>query len=551
MSEDPPAGVSPTAQGFASMLVYTAAWAIVVSPLVVHLSRPQLYPLSPDPNFYVWSLKWWPYAVGHGLDPLHTNLIGAPGGYDLAWTNSIPALSLLLAPLTLAVGPVATFNVLVVLSLPLSAWAAFVLCRRLTGRFWPAFAGGALYGFSAFEMNHIIAGQVNLAFSALLPLLAYLAIRWHQGDLGSGGLVGLLALVLLAEFLISIELFADTTAVAALAFVTGVVVAGPGQRRHVLRLARLGAAAFGLALFAATPYLATALAKIPHGFAHSPQVASMDVLAFVTPRPGHTLGPGWLADAAARFPSASRDGYLGIPLVGIAIAFAVTNWSRRIARFLIVLLTIVVVISLGPQLHVDGRSVGGLPWGRLWHLPVVRSAFPARFMAFAFLIASVVVALWLARPRSRPWIPWTAAAVAVAAMAANTPALDIAPTRTPAFFSSGSYQRVLERSATVLVLPDRGNVGMLWQAQADMGVRLAGGFVGATLTPHFGQPAPISDVAGGVITPDRARRFRTFLHRARVDAILVDLGLPGRWPAILAKLGYSGRVMGGVLVYRT
>ena len=90
-------------------------------------------------------------------------------------------LSLLLTPLTLAASPVASFNLLVILSLPLSGWAAFVLCRRITGRFWPAFAGGAVYGFSAFEMNHIFAGQLNLAVSFLLPIMAYMVVRWLDG----------------------------------------------------------------------------------------------------------------------------------------------------------------------------------------------------------------------------------------------------------------------------------------------------------------------------------------------------------------------------------
>ncbi len=60
------------------------------------------------------------------------------------------------------------------IGLPVSAWAAFVLCRRLTGKFWPSIVGGAVYGFSAFEMGHNFAGQINLTYSLLLPLLAYL-----------------------------------------------------------------------------------------------------------------------------------------------------------------------------------------------------------------------------------------------------------------------------------------------------------------------------------------------------------------------------------------
>ena len=63
-----------------------------------------------DPNFYIWSLRWWPYAISHGLNPLHSHQIGAPGGYQLAWTTSVPAVAVVLAPITAALGPITSFN---------------------------------------------------------------------------------------------------------------------------------------------------------------------------------------------------------------------------------------------------------------------------------------------------------------------------------------------------------------------------------------------------------------------------------------------------------
>ena len=54
-----------------------------------------------DPNFYVWCLRWWPYAVVHGLNPLYTHQIAAPAGHSLAWVTTVPPLALLAAPLTL------------------------------------------------------------------------------------------------------------------------------------------------------------------------------------------------------------------------------------------------------------------------------------------------------------------------------------------------------------------------------------------------------------------------------------------------------------------
>ena len=227
-------------QGLIALAAYLAVWILwQVHPLVGHPGQAQLDVTSPDPNFYLWCLRWWPYAVTHGLDPLRTTQLGAPAGYNLAWDTTVPPLALLDWPLTAAVGPVAAFNLLVAFSIPLSGWAAFVLCRRLTSRFWPALAAGFVYGFSAYEMNHIQAGQLNLAFSLLLPLMAYLVVAWRDGVIGSLPFAVLLTLALAAQFYLFLETFAFLTAVGAVALLAGWVLAGPATRPRVTRLAWL------------------------------------------------------------------------------------------------------------------------------------------------------------------------------------------------------------------------------------------------------------------------------------------------------------------------
>src|SRR5437016_3586314 len=48
-----------------------------------------------DAAIFVWSLRWWPHAIGHLVDPLYTHLLFAPRGVDLAWTTTIPGPSVL------------------------------------------------------------------------------------------------------------------------------------------------------------------------------------------------------------------------------------------------------------------------------------------------------------------------------------------------------------------------------------------------------------------------------------------------------------------------
>jgi hypothetical protein len=95
-----------------------------------------------DPEIFVWSVAWWPHAILHGDNPFVSHAIWAPDGINLAWTTSVPAIAVAVAPVTLLFGPVAGYNVAALLLPALAAWAAFLLCRHVTRAFWPSLAGG-------------------------------------------------------------------------------------------------------------------------------------------------------------------------------------------------------------------------------------------------------------------------------------------------------------------------------------------------------------------------------------------------------------------------
>ena len=556
---------SPALQGLVALVIYLAVWVLAgARPLVVHLGQPRLLPGGPsglDPDLFTWCLRWWPYAIGHGLNPLHTALIGAPAGYRLAWVPLVPALALPAAPLTLTAGPVVAFNLLVAASLPLSGWAAFVLCRRLTGCFWPALAAGAVYGFSAYETTAARHGDLNLMFSLLLPLMAYLVVAWRDRAIGSPAFVALLGLAMAAQFYLYLETFTFMTAVWVLALLVGYALAGRDGRPAVARLGLLVGLSYLLAVVLAAPYLAAALAHVPPGFAR-PSRQALDLAGLVVPA-DRTFGLGWLAHYAGIRSAGARASYVGIPLMALAVAFAIATWSRKITKFLLVLFVLLILVGLGPAVTVEGRQIIGLPWARLWRLPVASDALPQRVMVFAFLVLAVIVALWLAGPPSRRWprwARWLLALLAIAAVVADTPALSVSQgPGLPAFIATGEYRQYLVRGETVVVVSRRGNAGLLWQAETDFYTRLAGGYVGPSNAarartlprPLTVVPQPVTALAGHRLTRRDVQGFRRFVRRAEVGAILVDSSSAGRWPGILRKLGLRGRAVGGVIIYRT
>jgi len=541
---------SPVVQGGIAFLIYFLVWVPTAFRTIVHhLGQALLDQKSMDPNFYIWCMRWWPYAIGHGHNPVFTHMIEAPAGHSLAWVTTIPPLSLLAAPLTLTAGPVVTFNILAAAALPVSAWAAFVLCRRLTGKFWAALVGGAVYGFSAYEMNHGSAGQLNLAYSLLLPLLAYLIVLWQSGRISSKVFVVLAGVVMGLQYYLFEETFAGLTGMLVVGFLVAFAVAGRDYRPEVSRLLKVMIPAYALAAVLAAPYFLLALASKPPKPA---RITGMDLASLVIPRPGRTYGIGWLTKAAAGPDLISAGCFVGIPLFVVAVVLAVTRWKSPLVRFLTIMLAFTIVASIGPVLRIDGHVAAVLPWAHLFHEPFIKNAYPARLMLFAYLVLAVATAIFLAQagPRIR-WVSLPLGILVLAFLALDSAPIGAQPHNTvPAFISRPDlYRRNLSPDEIVVVVSNVGNAGMLWQAQSSFYMRIAGGYINAGLSHKTDLPRVVQALAHA--SPAAIARFENYVRADHIGAVLIDYHHQPRWAKVFAHMGLRGHLSGGVLVYPT
>jgi hypothetical protein len=541
---------SPALQGGIAFLVYLVVWVgTAFRPLVEHPAQARLDQASQDPNLFTWIMRWWPYAIGHGLNPLYTHETGQVAvSHSLAWVTTVPPLALLATPVTLVAGPLVSFTLLAAVALPASAWAAFVLCRRLTGQFWPALVGGAVFGFSAYEMNHGSAGQLNLAYSLLLPILAYLILVWRDGSIRTRTFVILAGLTMALQFYLSVEIFADLTAILVVSLLVGIVVAGRDGQQQIARLARIVGLAYVIGVVLAAPYAVYMLTVKAPKLKHS---TGMDLASLVIPRPGRTFGIAWLTHAAAGPIKDSAACYVGVPLVLLVVLLAVTTWSSKLVRFLSCMLVLIVLASIGPEMHLEGRSRGAVPWAALFRLPLVRNSIPLRLMLFAYLALAVATALWLAGPARRvSWARWALAVLVVASIALDTVPIKVSHhTTVPKFISSGQYRRQLSPGEVVVVVSEVGNAGMLWQAQTDFYMRIAGGYFTEGISHRTDLPLPVQHLAAA--TPARLAQFERFVKADHVGAILLQTGQEPPWVGIFGKLGLVGHTTEGVIVYPT
>src|SRR5256712_10872922 len=201
-----------TGLGVSCALSALVACVLVGPGVIVHPSSAAVG-LNPASDFQVmtWSLEWWPWAVGHGVDLLHTHLLWPPEGFSTLWMTTIPVPALLAAPLTLTAGPLVAYNALILLSVVLATCAAYLLCRELTDRLSPSPLGGPLFRLFPYMPGHLPGPPSGLPFRFPGPLLALLIVRYVRGRTSGRRFVVGFALLLVVQLGSPFEPFVDLT----------------------------------------------------------------------------------------------------------------------------------------------------------------------------------------------------------------------------------------------------------------------------------------------------------------------------------------------------
>ncbi len=506
---------------------------------------------SQDGSIFIWMFRWWPYAIAHHLNPLFTTAAWAPGGINLAWVTSVPALGIVMAPLTQAFGPFFAFNVVELAAPALAAWTGYLLCRRIVGSFLPALIGGLCFGFSPMIADEVGQGHPNLALTFLIPLGAYLVLRLIEGSIRVRWFVPLLGLLLAVQLYLSTEIFATMTLMGVLFGVVGLALGSRSLRQRLLRATGPAAGAYAVALALGSPLLYAAFSR-PHPYKPVAYTgidrgitSFTNFLAYVDPGRFTILGGGQLGH---RWGHDGNPWYFGIPLLLLLVVFLVTEWHRRRTRMLAAALAVTLVLSAGGSLAVFGAHI--FPWRLVSAVPVLNRAQPGRLVGYAFLLLGIAVAMWLARPGSRG-LRWGLAALALLAIAPNvTSNVWARQVPVPRLLTTGAYHRYLTPGEIVWVVDSRHSRPMVWQAQTDFSFRLAGGFFGVT-PPGLHPPAAQAQLGlGSVSGTTPVASIRAFLASHDVGAVLMAEESASAVRTMAVATGVAGSRHGGVIVFQ-
>ncbi len=505
-----------------------------------------------DAGREVWYFEWFAYALAHGHNPLFSQWMLYPRGVDVVADTSVPLIGIVLSPVTLIFGPVASMNLASTLAPVLAAFSMFWLLRRWT-RSPAAFVGGLAYGFSSFVVVQLTFGWLNLSFLALVPLMVgcldELLVRQRRRPAAVGATLGLLIAL---QFFVSNELLL----LVAMAGVVGVVLlVGYAVGRGVDDLGhRVGHAlrGLGVALGVAVGLLAYPVWYFVAGPAHlGTAVWGVDAAGNLGNSPANfwtnvtTWGPLNAKGLAAEMHAIG--GYQGAPLPSaaflgwgmIAVLGVGTVVWRRDKRlwFWGALGLILAAFSL--------RTVGNrwAPWALIDHVSLLNSVWQSRFSSVIDLCAAVMLAVVIDRTWSatRSWTAvrsagpsrWLASGVtvAVAVVALAPVAAGIAPNvpitveavAVPQWFTLvAPHLRTGQVPLTYPTSSYNSQTPLVWQAVDRLSFRMVGGGGPAATAARAGQDRAGYDVldSASVVTrppPAITPQALADVHRALRD----------------------------------
>src|SRR5712692_8716785 len=448
-SRAPLVWIAPIAYSLLAVAVFSSTW---IDPAGSWIGSPK------DPGLFIWYLGWIPHELAQGHNPLFTDYLSYPPGVNLMWNTSMVFPALVLWPITALFGPVVAYNVLITAGVGLSPWFGFLAARRFIDHPVMSLAAGLVYGFSPALVAQAL-GHPHVVVSLFPPVALILGheifVRRRMRPMAAGALAGL----------------------AALMYRKDVKSALP----HALKAA--GAALLSFAIIATYPPAIQFLGpQRVSGNVQQPDVYVSDLLAFVM--------PARLINSTGNV--TEHGAYIGLPLLGLCAAGLVAGWRRPSIRWIGLTTLILVVLSLGPHLHVNGTITPvWLPWAALAQLPLVGSALPARLMTIAFLGIGIAAAGAYAIART-PSRRFATGVLLFAGLLAIVPSLPYpsAPATAPAFFRPGGDVERITRGAVVLITPfssKQSTDAMYWQAVANYRFKMPEGDAftpGPYLGPH-------------------------------------------------------------------
>lgn len=399
------------------LLIYALLTLVMTYPAIAQLST---HLLGDTTDVYInpWANWWTMKALREGLDFYEMNYLFYPRGVHLHFHSFSHVNTLLWIPLAPLLGDIAAYNLTVLISYPLAAFAMYLLAKDLELSGPAAFLAGLVYGFSPYHLAK--ADNPVLCSTQWIPLFVLFFLRGiRKKDLYSSALA---AIFMALTALTSWHLMTLTSMWVGVYLLYSVAFERNMWDRRALYALLLTVALSGLILAPFLYSLVREVLTVDESYVARPDMAGNDLLAFFLPGPGHPfLGPLLrpIHSNLRMLPGAGRTPpvYVGITIYLLALWAAIKRWRRSI--FWLIAAIVFAFFSLNSPLTINGIR---LEWLRLPRPGPIMGiiSYPFRFNdLFAFNLAILGTIGWdtlqskLQAKWSRVSPAWTTSALAV------------------------------------------------------------------------------------------------------------------------------------------
>jgi len=474
------AAARPWARELAVLAAFLAAGVVATWPLATYLTGRLV--ATRDAAIYVWDLWWVAHQVIQLHDPWSTTHMAAPVGLQLAYHTLVPLLGVVMTPVTLAFGPSAAYNLLLIVLPGLSCYAMYRVARLWLRTRVGAIAAGAFFGLSGM-VTYQDWYHINIAYGTLfLPVTLEAAVRLRRNP--AIGQAVILGAVLAGCLLVNQESALMALILAALALVPWVAGSG-GLEVAAIRLRALLAAGAAFVVFG-SPQLVAMIQQtraggtttVPAWLGYTTWVANVNDLFAPAPRLANDPGLAGLGHIYYWQTRLENLNTFGVVLSVLAVLGLIASWRRRSAWLLALLWLAGAALALGPVLKVGRHTFVPLaqnwqgvrvslllPYTWLIRAPVLSIFREADRMTLLGLVGAALLAGaavdWLARRRAWPVIAVVAVLGALEAGWPGNPAgFPSMPTTRPALdrpiAADRSHSIVVDVPYGCYVLPEWG-----------------------------------------------------------------------------------------------
>jgi hypothetical protein len=322
-----------------------------------------------DGTYFVWLVRWYQKALFElKISPFFNPYLNYPQGWNLASTDTTPAMIALAFPGSIFCGPVCGYSFAMFMSFVLSGWGMYLWIRDLTKNNVAGLIAGTIYAYLPFHMSHFIIGHLNLAgiqwfpfyFWGLYDLLRQEKFVWKSVLLAS---ISLFLIGLTSSY------YVYMTVLISAVFILGYIIFGGYTRlkdhefwKSILIFGFLSSVLVGLAIapfvnLDAQSGLASRSVEYVSEYSASPT-------DYVIPSINQFLWGGWIDNHFSPEIWQESTLYIGI----VTFSLAIIAWVKRRQLIHSKLLYIAIftafcafILSLGIDIHWLGKKVVSLP----------------------------------------------------------------------------------------------------------------------------------------------------------------------------------------------